>query len=308
MFQGSGAQQSSSSDGQGHQGHGGGHESFEGGDENITHLRRVLEDTHGKLSKTSKELDGLKSEYKKTSDFNERIRRAVVGDEEEKKKPGKKDKYGQLMDHYLAQDLDMQKKHGQGMPLTTNLAVEFFEHAMEQESRWDQAQSELAELKNLVKQLTNPMNRLADNAYASIDSSVIDALETIYGRGEDAMDVKRAQYGAVSQLVGNELKRLRQEEPDLYEEVIRDPKKQARLARHFVERNLPPRARQMIQEDAIKRTPMSNAELMQAFREAGQMQDPDQRAKVREKIRQEMLMSKFGGGQGNLRGLYGRDM
>lgn len=298
-----GGQQASSSGG-----NPGGGGTSEGGADNIAELRESLRRTEGRLGETANELARHRQESKKATDVLTNLQRVLGGEEKPKEKqPSRRERADQMLDYFLRQHMEAERNGG-GFPLTTTLASDVYEYIAESEGKWEKALQTIDRLNREVERLSNPMSRLTDGAYSNIDAQVIENLEKLYGRGDQNLDIKRAQYAAVGDVIAAEVQRMQKEHPDVWEEVLRSPKKQAALARHFVEKNLPPKARELIEHDQLMNTDMPVGELWAAFRQAGEIQDPEARSKIREKIRQEIVAQQFGearaGRGGKISGMY----
>ena len=65
------------------------------------------------------------------------------------------------------------------------------------------------------------------------------------------------------------------------------------MSMYFVEKKIPPRAREMLNAEKEQSTPMTMKELDQAFKEADSIKDPRARGEVRAAIRQKKLEMSF---------------
>jgi hypothetical protein len=112
-------------------------------------------------------------------------------------------------------------------------------------------------------------------AYNNIDGHLTQALATIYGPQHDT----RPQFNAISQQLIAEISDLQKNEPDTWERIRRDPSAQRKLVNYFVEQSIPPKARQLLHEDHVRRTPLTGDELLGAFRETKELlkKDPQNR-------------------------------
>ena len=99
-----------------------------------------------------------------------------------------------------------------------------------------------------------------------------------------------------SQKIINEVQRIQRERPDIWQQIRKNPEYQKRLVMHHVEQIIPPKARELLRNEKIQNTPMSNQDLWQAFREAGEKykDNPTMRQKIQTSIRQEIISRKFG--------------
>lgn len=199
------------------------------------------------------------------------------------------------LDQYLAAAVEAERQK-RPIPLTTNLAVQFFQQQIEMLKEKQTHQTELADMKRQLAALSNPERQIDVTAYSNIDTQVHTALQQVYGDNDDYAAQRTHQFDAITKQIGSEIKELKKDDPDLWDRIRRDPKSQAKLVRHFVEKNIPPRARQILEEDHVKKTPMTTNELMEAFREAKEkIKDPREREQITSRIRQELLARKFSG-------------
>jgi hypothetical protein len=67
------------------------------------------------------------------------------------------------------------------------------------------------------------------------------------------------------------------------------------MVRHFVKQTIPPKAREILMEDQIRREPMTTDELWQAWREADGIEDFKEKQRIKSAIRQEIVGRQFGG-------------
>lgn len=210
---------------------------------------------------------------------------------------GKIAQYEEQLDYYLQQALEHERA-GHKIPLTTNLAVQFFQSQIALETERAEWKRTMTTMQQKLDRVSNPDMRIDEQAFTSIDGHVISALDTIYGAGEEYFDQKKYQFRAVTSAIIDEIKDLKKNEPDLWDQIRRDPRRQQKMVLHFVERTIPPKARQILQDDQIRREPMAVNELWQAFREASEIQNPGERSRIRSMIRQEILSRHPGlGGQ-----------
>jgi hypothetical protein len=229
------------------------------------------------------EVKGLKSERDSTSkavrdnqETMDRIRRAVSGEQETAEEV---DPDSEFLNLFLDEALKDQKAGGQGLPLTTKLAMEAAAH-----------KKEIRELKAMVQKLASGQQQQNDpevlydrEAYGRMDLQIQGALKNIYG------EINPRLFQAITAEVGGEIQRLKREKPQIWQEIRRNPDHMQRMSLHFVEKFVPPKARQMMLEDKERNTPMTRSELNQAMREADQIQDQGTRAKIKESIRQKIL-------------------
>lgn len=159
---------------------------------------------------------------------------------------------------------------------------------------------ENAKLKEKAEAAADPQQAQMSLAYSNIDTLIERNLETIYGEGDEYEDVKSAQVNSITKLISKELLKQQQENPKVFQRIMRDKQAQSKLVAHFVELNMPPRVRQMLQEDEIRRTPTSTSDLVTTFREARDKGDKATAAKLRTQLF-ERLYSKDAGKSSRLK-------
>ncbi len=205
----------------------------------------------------------------------------------------KQDPNEAFLDHVLQQSLEAEKD-GRPMPITTNLAVKLFET----QKQLTEAMKVINDLKGKTDQALDPVARLDQQTYANLDNILQDSLFTMFGRE----NVSQQKYSGIASEITAEIKKLQTEKPDLWEDIRRSPKHQAAMVRHFVDKNVPPAARKLMQDDAVQKYEMTEADLINAFREAKDIQDPKVRDKVQTKIRQDLLEKRWKSQQRRSRG------
>lgn len=238
----------------------------------LQEAQEQLVETRGHLDQTRQEVNQVRGESAAARQTLERLQRALSGDEDRDRQAGRQrsEKTTALkaqLDEYLQAALDAERR-GSPIPLTTNLAVQFFEQAIAGEKDKAALEAELAKMRSKIEQATDPAQSLAMTAYTDIDGKIITALNTIYGAGDEYEDVKQGQFKAIADMVVGELRHMQRDDPAKYDQIIRQPNARAGLVRRFVERAIPPRARAIMQQDNLERTEMSIDETLGALRQA----------------------------------------
>lgn len=274
-----------------------GHEYFQGGpdsgqgeggeeggqDQNLQALMQYVQ-------QQNQELESLKSQHKQNSSLLDGLKNLFTGKEE---KPDPLQSFREKQDYYLQTALQAERD-GNPIPLTANLATDFYDSQITQAEKEQALMQEIQELKKQVSTLKDPRARSANEAYRNIDNLISKNIDKIYGHDDSMMQVKETQFNAVATTLSNQIKEIQKNHPDVWAEIERSPDKQERLVSAIVSKSLPPKVRQMIEDDHVKRTPMADGELLQAFAELKQMPDdfPD-KAKIMGQLRQEILMRKY---------------
>ena len=241
-----------------------------------------LSELKGKVDSLESERGELKGAVERSSKMVERLSSAFKdeqGDDE-----GDDDSRDQkILDMFLDAALEDQKAGGKGMPLTTKLAMETVG-----------LKKQLREMQAMIKDLgakqqitSSPDYKYDQDAFAHVDMQVQQAIESIYGSVDNNL------FEAVSKDISKEIKNLKENKPQVWEQIRRNPEYLRRMSLHFVEQKIPPRAREMLNAEKERNTPMTMKELDQAFKEADAIKDPRARAEIRASIRQKKLELSF---------------
>jgi hypothetical protein len=230
---------------------------------------KELQSMKGEVATLRKEKDSLSSRFEKASKaFSGEPEAGQEGDPDEA-----------FLNMYLEEALEDQKRGGKGLPLTTKLAMENVA-----------VKKELREMKKMVEALKgrqefegSPEAKYDRDAYSQLDMQVQDALADIYGEGQPHL------FDAVTKQLAAEIKSIKAKSPETWNQIRRNPEYLKRLGMHFVEQAIPPKARQMLNAEKERNTPMHMSELRQAMKEADDIRDPQARTQIKEQIRQKLL-------------------
>ncbi len=232
-------------------------------------------------------------EFKQTKETLDRVRQAFVP--EEKGAPDPVSELQEQMDYYLEQAMEA-KARGQSMPLTTNLALRFFQSQIENHQTQQKLMQEIERLKGGVDKANDPEKSVNDHAYAAMEGHIQNALDSLYGAGADQIGIKRNVYQGVVNMLQGDLKELQQKAPHLWDQVRRNPAKLQSIVQQAIQRIVPPRAMEMIQQEQLQNTPMTEGELWAAWRQVDQRTDLSQQARreLKESIRIDLIKAKYG--------------
>ena len=229
------------------------------------------------------ELGKVKQRASAAEDVVGRIKNAVAPGEDKGPDPDTVDR--EFLDTYLNAALEAEKR-GHPMPLTANLAVKY----TEQNKVLREAMKTIGELRQKVEMLGNPSLRFDESAYAGIEKATQAALQEIDGR------VDQDKLNMVGAKIVREVQRLQKDKPEVWESIRRSDEYQRRIARYFVEQTVPPKAREIIEREAVKNSHMTKQELIDALKEANQkIQDPNERRKITSAIRQQLWSQIYAG-------------
>lgn len=195
-------------------------------------------------------------------------------------------KWEQQLDYYIEQAMEA-KNRGQPIPLTANLAVELFQGKIDAHKREEALLRRIDQLEGGMKEQTDPRTAINQRAYADFDSHIKNGLERMFGTDSKTLDARRTQFNAIGKQVADAVRELQRIAPQKWEEIARSPERIRQIAHNALRNNMPPKAVQMIEQEQLRNTPMSQGELLQALRESKSIKDPVKRAEIATQIRQE---------------------
>lgn len=233
---------------------------------------------------------GHEKEAGQTKATLDKIRKVFAPDADTPRDPVKEkiSEYEAQLDHYLEKALEAEKA-GQPIPLTTNLAVNYFQDKIASEKSNADLQRTIQALQSKIDNLSNPQQAQNNQAYSNMDSHLITTLDTLFGDPGKVTPQKQAQFQAISTQVGQAIKRLQKEAPAQWDQIRRNPDLQKQVIDNYVRQNLPPAVTRMMEQEKLSKQTMNQGELWEAFREAKDIADPEERAEIRTKIRQQIL-------------------
>lgn len=268
-----------------------------GGDPNVFNIRQAfqkeLQGTKGHLDRISKEFQDHKKGSEGDRQILDKIRQAFQPSSANAHDPVSE--WESQLDYYLAQGVEAEKA-GQGIPLTTNLAIHAFKNAIEQHKAKTALEAKVAKMEKALQAATDPQMTINNTAYGQIDTHLRRTLDSLYGVGEQYMPQKSAQFEALGAQIAQYIENVQKTKPYEWDRLRRDPQSLGSLVEHFVTRNMPPQAVKILEQEKLQNTQMSEGELWQAFREAETIKDPKQRRDVRAQIRQEIFVKMHGRG------------
>jgi len=268
------------------------------GGENVLAFQRELQETQGSMRKLMEDFGKERDTAKSDRETLQRLRQALAPEGEGQGK-GQKDptaKWEQQLDYYLAEAVEAEKR-GQGIPLTTNLAVELFNGKIEAYRREQELMATVKELKEQMQQARDPQQTINHTAYAQIDNSIQRGLDQLYGPGDEYLDQKSAMFDAIAGQVSRLIQATAKDDFKQWDRLRRSPQQLQRLVNEVIKQNIPPQARKILEEDHIKNTPMPMSELRQAFKEAGSIEDAQERTRIQKMIREEILDNMYSSGK-----------
>lgn len=231
--------------------------------------------------------DKQAKEYSGTKETLDRVQKAFNPDKAEAA-PDPVADLEQQMDYYLEQAMEA-KQRGQPIPLTTNLALRFFQAQISNHKTIEQLNDKIAKLEGGVNQATDPQAHVNNMAYATMENQIQRSLDQLYGTGDESFATKQGMYQSVVKMISSNLKELQSKAPGKWDQVRRDPNSLNKIVSQAVRSLIPPKALGLIEQDHLQNTPMSKGELWAAFREAKAAGRMD----VARRIRQDLVGGVF---------------
>ncbi len=198
------------------------------------------------------------------------MQKAFSGEQEEKLSPyQQRQREFDDLTAYLDQEArNNEKQGGQGLPITTKIGKQLAAYGKEAEARAEQLAGELAEIKAQLKRQQNPAFQGLERAAFIMEGMVDDALGSMYGEEAGSKPIRAAQFNAVTARINEEIKDLMKNDPEALLKVQRNPKIMRNMVNHFMAEMLPPKVRQMMDQERIQNEVMPVQQLYQAFAEA----------------------------------------
>lgn len=268
----------------------------EGGGVDDVDYRKLFDSTQKELASTQEqskklhsELQGVRTESQETKQTIQALKKALMGDGEGAKSAidnrlsGIDTQIDQLLE--TAMEFD---RAGKPINVTTEIGLNALKFQKEVLPMLEQLKQQNEELKAQLKQVSNPSTHLDNVAYGNFDNQVMSAIDNLYS--PDDMETREVQFDAITKRIANDVKDMQQNDPKLWDRVRRDKNAQIKLVNHHVKMTIPPKARELLENDRIQKEPMSTPELMNAWRQAKEAgeKDPEQK-RIAGEIRLELL-------------------
>lgn len=184
--------------------------------------------------------------------------------------------------------LNEAKRQGKEYPITakTKKALEQVVRAKKNEI---ELKKRLGSVETKIDQANNPQVKAENATFDNLNSILRSSMDTLFGAGFEMQEQKDGNAYSISKQVDKHINELRNNDPDAWAQIVGNKKHQERLINFFVEKNIPPRARQILAEQKLKETPITEEFLWASFREADGIKDAEERAKIKTKLRQDIL-------------------
>ncbi len=262
-----------------------------------------LDDQRSHAKKLQDKLAGVESSSAETKGTLEAIKKALMGGdgEEVNETEQRIGTIDQQIDHLL--DVAMEAdRAGKPISVTAEIGLNALKFQKEVLPMLEQLRAQNASLEKQVKALSDPSMHIDNQAYSNFDNQIIQALDALYG--PDDSETKELQFDAVSKRISKELKELKADDPSAWDRMRRDREAQLKLVNWAVKKQIPPKARQIMDDDKIMRTELTPDELMNAHREARAQGKSAEAETIRRKLLQGVLeksmkpgKARFGGGE-----------
>jgi hypothetical protein len=263
-------------------------------------FRELYEQTRSDFEGFRNESSRTLNHLRKTTDTQGQMLsklRQVFSPEESQPKP--QDKIAaqiaekeKLLDYYIQQGFEADK-NGTPIPLTIDNGIRQLQAEIRYLQESGDMRGELEQLKARLQQATSPDHQLNQSAYQNLDGFLIKSLETMYGPGQEHGFAKAGQWQSCVGQMKNIVQDLQKNTPEVWDQVRRSPEKLQRLVHHVVTQNMPPKARQIIETERLRSEPITEGELWTAFNQAKTIQDPAERKRWTDKVRQQIIAMKF---------------
>lgn len=266
----------------------GGNPAAEGGDFDF---RGAHERTSRELESTRGELEKLRGKADADGKVLERLRSAF--DPESTKGPSQKEQLESEMDEVINAAYAADKA-GKSIPLTTKAYLHALQNRIDLLNFMEEMRGTTKDIGAKAEAANDPQTTVNRGAYARLDASIQRGLDQLYGMDDSSAPTKSHLFKAVTGQVIDYIKKLQKAKPEVWDRIRRDPGELDRMALHYLKQTLPPQAVRMMEQQNLQNTPMTEGELMRAFQEAEEIQDPKQRRSVRDRIRGEILELRYG--------------
>lgn len=251
-------------------------------------LQEALSHFQGENQNLRSELEGLKSSGASQAEILEKIKSVFVPENvDPNQQAGDIDR--SFLDGVLEAALEDQKQGGRGMPITVQLAGQIVQ--LKEQIR--QMGSSHDEIKGKFEKTQDPVYEAEQRFGLNMDNMVDGMLHNIYGAESPHMKQ------AITQQMLADIPRLKQQYPQQWQVMIKSPQKQQEFAQYYVEKSVPPKARELLHQHKVQSTEMPASELYQALKEAkeahadGKLPSDQYRTiqtQIREKILEESYM------------------
>jgi len=262
-----------------------------------------LEGTKSKLETTEKKLKNLEKSSSDYAKFQEGLKNLISPEDKTTKDPDQVE-IAELEASLeeLIEDFEEAKKRGQNMPITQKVARKALESAIRAKKSEMALKKKFLDVEGKVDRMNDADHKADQKTYDALNGFMVNAMDQLYGPGFETQAQKDSMSKGVSDQINTEIARLKAEDPQAWRRIRSSADLQQRMITYYVERNIPPKARQIIEERKLQETPFTEGQLIAALREAkAKIKDPKEREKMITKIRRDLLELKYAPKRGTLR-------
>ncbi len=267
----------------------------------------ILQSHEQAFKQQSKTVDQLRRSLDQSTETMGRVKRAFAGDDPPEQNPLEAAIKGheELMDYFLQQGLEAERQ-GRAIPLTVTLGTKLAQQGIEAEKRYAKLEAKFEKLNRSVQRQEDPNFQLTDRAAAAMEGMLQDGLSQVYGGDPSSERTRNAQFAAVAGRITEEIQDLQKNDPGTWDKIRRNPAAMRKMVNYFVQDQLPPRVREMLENQRVQDTVMTTRELHSAFAQANDARlntenerEAEQYSNIMDSIRQEIIARQYGKGRRN---------
>lgn len=221
--------------------------------------QEALRERDETISTLKGDLDGTKSTIDK-------LRKVFVNDDD--KKPDRGADFKKLLAEVNDAELEDKKRGGKGLPLTTKIGKQFSEFAQTTLEKNEKLEKELEDMKKQMGLQSNPAFQNMQRINHVAENMVDEALDKLYGEEDDTKQVKSFQGDSIKSMIQKEIRDMIEKKEYDNLKKLNNPKNVRGMVSHFAKQILPPKVRQILDEEHLKNQPADPKQLMSALKEA----------------------------------------
>lgn len=272
-------------------------------DQNLPNYDDIIASQVEELGSQKKIIEGLQSKLTGTERVLGQMREIFAPGEKKPKSAQKIDEMAEL-DRLLDQAaLEDQRRGGKGLPLTTKIGKTVADFARDAIQRQTALENELSEVKKRLETESNPAYRDFQKTLNGAETFVEDALEALYP-GDEHKDVKGYQASAVMDLVKKEIREMVENNEIDNIKKLKNPKVVRNMVNHFMAQILPPKVREMMDNERIANTPDTEEgllselkEIQEKFKKAETKKEQEQYSRMAKAVRGKYFSLKLANGK-----------
>lgn len=277
----------------------------------IEEFGSLLSRQQAELLKSGDTIKSLKDDLGQTKSITERLRKVFVEDEAPDPYKQKHASFEALAAELDREALEDQKRGGKGLPLTTKIGKELSDFARSTLAQNQKLEQEIAEIKKRQEMQSNPAVQSMQRITTVADNMTDEALEVMYP-GEESSQVRELMSENVRGMINKEIREMVTNKEFDNLKKLNNPKAVRSMVNHFMAQILPPKARQILDNERLQNQAPNPKDLMAAFREASQkLNEAETPAEVRHwdnivtELRQDILAETVGRKGGSINSVLG---